>query len=217
MGISTAAARGDRHRRRLLRPHADALRQARGHRSDDQGQGRLARRSASHGRGRGHLLGQAWQGGPGRPRPASAATATFTLPMDETLATVAIDLGGRAITWSSTPNSPRQDRRLRQRTGRRFLAGCATNALVNLQSWSTTAATAITSRGDLQGHCPSAAGRLGTRPADHRRAEHQRCAVVLAAQKLMTVSTNAFNSGQALTATDRSSSLRIRPASRAFT
>ena len=66
----------DRHRRRLPRPHADAVGQARGDRSDGRGQGRSARRSAPHGRRRRHLPRPGAASRRSATRPASAATAT---------------------------------------------------------------------------------------------------------------------------------------------
>ena len=46
----------------------------------------------------------------------------FTLPMEETLVTTAIDLSGRYYLVFQAAISHGQDRRLRQRAGRRFLA-----------------------------------------------------------------------------------------------
>ena len=56
----------DRHGRRLLRPHADAVGQARRDRPGGQRQRRFARRPAPHGRRRRHLPGPGDQAGAGR-------------------------------------------------------------------------------------------------------------------------------------------------------
>ena len=54
---------------------------------------------------------------------ASDDMATPSLPMDETLVTTAIDLGGRALLGLERADARAQDRNLRQRAGRGFLAG----------------------------------------------------------------------------------------------
>ena len=70
----------------------------------------------------------------------------FTLPMEETLVTTAVDLGGRAYLVFQRRVSHDQDRRVRQRTGRRFLASLRGQRPVQpARRCCTTAATATTS------------------------------------------------------------------------
>ena len=70
----------------------------------------------------------------------------FTLPMEETLVTAAIDLSGRYFLVFQAAVSHGQDRRVRQRAGRRLLAGRRRpTACATCTSSCTTAATATTS------------------------------------------------------------------------
>ena len=166
------SGRGDRHGRRFLRPHAHAPGQTCRHRPDDRGQGRLARRSAPHGRGRWHLPGQAVRQALGD-GPASAATATSRCPWTRRWPPVRSISAGGPIS-SSRPSSPRP------RSASSTASWSPTSGTPLPQtSWATytfsspTAATAITLPKPSSSPPPAPSAPPGARPADHGRAQHK--------------------------------------------
>ena len=99
----------------------------------------------------------------------------FTLPMEETLATVAIDLSGRYRLVFKRRFPVRQDRRFRQRAGRRILASLRRQRAVQLaHPRALRPQQPPHQRSDLQSHGPRAANGHRIRSAHDRRAEHQR-------------------------------------------
>ena len=105
----------------------------------------------------------------------------FTLPMEETLATTAIDLSGRYYLVFQADVSQAQDRRLRQRAGRGFLAGlCRQRPVQPARAGALRPQQPPRQRGDLQVHRPRPADGGGARSADDRRAEHEGHAVASA-------------------------------------
>ena len=98
----------------------------------------------------------------------------FTLPMEETLVTSAIDLSGRYFLVFQAAIPAAQDRRVRQRAGRGFLAGRGRQRPVQpARRAAPRPQQPSHQRSDLQGHGPSAAHGRRARSAHPRRAQHQ--------------------------------------------
>ena len=164
-----------RHRRRLLRPHADAVGQARGVSIlTVQRQRRSARRSAPHGRRRRHLPSARRSSKRSATRPASAATATSRCRWKRRSSPSAIDLSGRYALVFKRRFPSRKNRRFRQRTGRRFLASRRRQRPVQpARARALRPQQPPHQRSHLQSHGPRAAHGDRTRSAHDRRAEHQ--------------------------------------------
>ena len=167
-----------RHRRRLLRPHADAAGQARGHGSRPS---RPPAICTSISTTRSRTWASAWARPCARPwatRPASAATATSRCPWKRRWPPRrSIWAAGRIFVFQAefpTPKIGEFDSELVAD----FWHALATNALCNLHVHRALRPQQPPHRrGDLQGHGPGAADGRRARPPFARRAQHEGHAV----------------------------------------
>ena len=134
----------DRHRRRLLRSHADAVGQARGLRPVGPGPGDLHVDQHHTVEDVGICLGQALRQALGD-KAGIRRYGHFTLPMEETLVTSAIDLSGRYFLVFQVPFSTAKIGDFDSELVEDFWQAVAANGLFNLHVvWPTTAATTTT-------------------------------------------------------------------------
>ena len=111
------------HAAAVLQPHARHRRAPRPVRPGPAGARRRRGRRPPHGRGRRHLPGPGLQAGAGRQARASPASATATIPMDETLVQRrrSTSAAGRRSSTRPTALKRALDRGLRRRAGARVL------------------------------------------------------------------------------------------------
>ena len=162
-----------RHGHRLLRPPPDLARASRPVRPRDHGAGRPPRRRAPHGRGRRARARRRLRRGARRPR-RDQGFGDSSVPMDESVATAVLDIGGRPYAVIDLPFRGERVGELPLQLVDHALEAFARTAGATLHLRGTGPQRPPPRRGGVQGARPRAARRLRARPAARRASPRRR-------------------------------------------